>query len=127
MQFKDVGDHPPITPTSYATYEELGGEAWRVYDFITRYFIASVFKFKKLIIKSHLSWHYFYYLKKKISPDCKYEELTITAQILNEQFTCSGKNTISNGWTELMPWKQIDTKEMPSLKQGDILQIGNVN
>lgn len=38
----DVGDHPPITPTSYATQEELGGEAWRVYDFVTRFFLATV-------------------------------------------------------------------------------------
>lgn len=98
----DVGDHPPITPTSYATHEELGGEAWRLYDFITRYFIAT------------------------LSPDCRYEELTITVQIQNEEFTCSGKNTLNLGWTELMPWKQIDAKEMPSLNKGDVLQIGQV-
>ena len=30
----DQGDHPPITPTAYATQEELGGDA---------YFIATVF------------------------------------------------------------------------------------
>jgi hypothetical protein len=26
-----------------------------------------------------------------------------------------------------MPWKQIDTKEMPSLRRGDTLQIGSVS
>jgi len=63
----------------------------------------------------------------KLSKDAKYEELTITVKILDEEFSSSGKNTISLGWTELMPWKQIDTKEMPSLREGDILQIGSVN
>jgi len=52
--------------------------------------------------------------------------LTITVQIQNEEFTCSGKNTLNLGWTELMPWKQIDAKEMPSLNKGDVLQIGQV-
>lgn len=40
---QDHGDHPPITPTAYATPEELGGgDAWRLYEFITKYFIATV-------------------------------------------------------------------------------------
>ena len=68
-----------------------------------------------------------YCLFVQLSPDAKYEELTITVNILDEEFTSSGKNTISNGWTELMPWKQIDTKEMPSLREGDFLEIGSVN
>lgn len=63
----------------------------------------------------------------QLSPDAKYEELTITVKILDEEFTSSGKNTISNGWTDLMPWKQIDTKEMPGLREGDVLDIGSVD
>jgi len=38
----DAGDHPPITPMKSATEAELGHEAWRLYDYITRHFIASV-------------------------------------------------------------------------------------
>lgn len=98
----DVGDHPPITPTAYATPEELGGDAWRLYEFITKYFIAS------------------------ISPDCKYEELTVTVSIGSESFSATGKNTLENGWTELMPWKQVDNKEIPSCKKGDSLEIGQI-
>jgi len=37
----DVGDHPPITPTAPAT-PELLGDGWKLYDFITRYYIATV-------------------------------------------------------------------------------------
>jgi len=38
----DAGDHPPITPMKSASEAELGHEAWRLYDYITRHFIATV-------------------------------------------------------------------------------------
>jgi len=38
----DAGDHPPITPMRAASEVELGHEAWRLYDYITRHFIATV-------------------------------------------------------------------------------------
>ncbi|RNA45016.1 DNA topoisomerase 3-beta-1 [Brachionus plicatilis] len=98
----DQGDHPPITPTSFASPEQLPGDLWRLYEFITKHFLATV------------------------SRDCKYEELTVTFRIKNEEFSCCGKNTIENGWTELMPWKQIDFKEIPNLKKGETVQIGHI-
>lgn len=38
----DVGDHPPITPVRAVELNELSGEMARLYDFIARYFIATV-------------------------------------------------------------------------------------
>ncbi len=38
----DAGDHPPITPMRGATEADLGGEAWRLYEYIVRHFIATV-------------------------------------------------------------------------------------
>ena len=38
----DAGDHPPITPMRPASSNELSGDAWRVYDYIVRHFIATV-------------------------------------------------------------------------------------
>lgn len=38
----DVGDHPPITPMRVATENQLDWEAWRLYEFISRNFIASL-------------------------------------------------------------------------------------
>jgi len=38
----DMGDHPPITPCRYARAGELSGDMGRVYDLVTRHFIASV-------------------------------------------------------------------------------------
>ncbi len=39
---QDAGDHPPITPTAEASQAELSGDSWRLYDFITRHFLATV-------------------------------------------------------------------------------------
>eukprot|EP00854_Cymbomonas_tetramitiformis_P019490 gene19490-23305_t len=40
---QDAGDHPPITPVRSATEHEVGGgDAWRVYDYVARHFIASL-------------------------------------------------------------------------------------
>lgn len=98
----DKGDHPPITPTAFADNSTLTGDAWRLYEFVTKWFLAT------------------------ISPDCKYEELTITVAIENEEFSATGKNIVSKGWTELLTWKQIDTKDIPSLKVGDLLDVSTI-
>lgn len=45
----DAGDHPPITPMRSASESELGHEAWRLYDLITRHFIATVNTIENLI------------------------------------------------------------------------------
>jgi len=38
----DAGDRTPITPVRAASDAELGHEAWCLYDYITRHFIAAV-------------------------------------------------------------------------------------
>ena len=40
----DKGDHPPITPQRLASESEIGGEAYRVYDYIVNHFLASLMK-----------------------------------------------------------------------------------
>lgn len=41
----DAGDHPPITPMKLANRNDLEGDAWKLYDYITRHFIATVTHF----------------------------------------------------------------------------------
>ncbi|NXS69193.1 TOP3B topoisomerase, partial [Pandion haliaetus] len=71
----DAGDHPPITPMRAATEVELGGDGWRLYEYITRHFIATV------------------------GADCKYLQTTISFSIGPERFTCIGKVVTSPGKT----------------------------
>ncbi|XP_009436168.1 DNA topoisomerase 3-beta-1 isoform X7 [Pan troglodytes] len=99
----DAGDHPPITPMKSATEAELGGDAWRLYEYITRHFIATV------------------------SHDCKYLQSTISFRIGPELFTCSGKTVLSPGFTEVMPWQSVPLEEsLPTCQRGDAFPVGEV-
>jgi len=59
----------PVLPPRLST----GSEGWRLYEYITRHFIATV------------------------SEDCKYLQTTIDFTIGKEAFSCSGKTLISPG------------------------------
>ncbi|XP_051623947.1 DNA topoisomerase 3-beta-1 isoform X3 [Manacus candei] len=99
----DAGDHPPITPMRAATEAELGGDGWRLYEYITRHFIATV------------------------SADCKYLQTTIAFSIDPERFTCVGKVVTSPGFTEIMPWHSIPLEEsLPRCEKGDLFPIGEI-
>ncbi|XP_041957877.1 DNA topoisomerase 3-beta-1 isoform X2 [Alosa sapidissima] len=99
----DAGDHPPITPMRSASESELGSDGWRLYDYITRHFIAT------------------------ISQDCKYLQTTITFSVGCEGFSCSGKTLISPGFTEVMPWQGIPLEEaMPVCERGDSFTVDEI-
>ncbi|KAI1901120.1 hypothetical protein AGOR_G00056930 [Albula goreensis] len=99
----DAGDHPPITPMRAASESELGSDGWRLYEYITRHFIATV------------------------SHDCKYLQTTISFSIGSENFSCSGKTLISAGFTEVMPWQGItDEESLPSCEKGDCFTVDEV-
>ncbi|XP_016363606.1 DNA topoisomerase 3-beta-1-like [Sinocyclocheilus anshuiensis] len=78
-------------------------DGWRLYDYITRHFIATV------------------------SPDCKYLQTTISFSIGTESFTCSGKTLISAGYTEVMPWQGIAQEEaLPVCERGDTFTVDEI-
>ena len=72
------GDHPPITPMRSAGEHELSGNMARVYELVTRHFIASV------------------------SPDAVFKNTKVSLQIesLKEKghFTVRGKQMVSPGF-----------------------------
>lgn len=99
----DAGDHPPITPMHAALEGELGSDGWRLYEYITRHFIATV------------------------SQDCKYLQTTIDFSIGTELFSCSGKTLISPGYTAVMPWQGIPLEEaMPECERGDTFTVDEI-
>uniref|UniRef100_T1JEW7 DNA topoisomerase n=1 Tax=Strigamia maritima TaxID=126957 RepID=T1JEW7_STRMM len=99
----DVGDHPPITPMKSANQNDLEGDAWRLYDYITRHFIAT------------------------ITPDCRYMVTTLTFTINEEKFSCNGKNVIDPGYTKFMTWQAIhDDEALPDLAAGCKCDINEV-
>jgi hypothetical protein len=46
----DAGDHPPITPMKLASRNDLDGDAWKLYDYITRHFIATVRQLSHMVL-----------------------------------------------------------------------------
>lgn len=75
---KDVGDHPPITPTNKVpSRENLGNDEWRVYEYVARHFLAT------------------------ISPDAKLTKRAVTFKAGQHEFTLSGSSTLSPGFTEV--------------------------
>lgn len=118
-----------------------GSEAWRLYEYITRHFIATV------------------------SYDCKYLQNTISFRIGPEHFTCTVKTVISPGktagpsfapllhsidgrhalhptggggpesevapvspgFTEIMPWQSVPLEEsLPPCQRGDTFPVAEV-
>lgn len=96
---RDVGDHPPITPMKLATENELEGDMWRIYDYVTRHFIAT------------------------LSRDCKYLSTTITFEIGSETFTYTGNTLVDAGYTEIMHWQAFGKDEfVPVLAVDEVLK-----
>lgn len=100
---KDAGDHPPITPMRSATPAELSGDEWRIYEYITRHFIASV------------------------SPDCRLIRTKITIELGGEVFSLSGKVVEDPGFTEIMPYSRVEDDKIPTgVNAGDAFQLSDV-
>jgi len=75
---KDVGDHPPITPTNKTpSRESLKGDEWRLYEYVARHFLATV------------------------SADAKLIKRSVTFQSGQYEFTLNGSTTKSPGFTEV--------------------------
>ena len=88
----DCGDHPPITPTDVAHENDLwSSAAWRLYDYITRHFIATV------------------------SPDAEFEQTHATFDVGGERFELDGRRATAPGFTLLMPWLVERDVDVPSL------------
>ena len=91
----DAGDHPPITPAAPAPESDVGGgDAWRLYDFIARRFVASV------------------------SSDCAYVRQRATLDVAGERFAVDGRSVTDAGWTSVMPWRGVEDDPLGPLTPG---------
>ena len=100
----DAGDHPPITPMKCANYNELTGDAWRLYEYIARHFIAS------------------------LAPDMIHEVITIEVDINSQRFQATCSSVVSPGYTKFLPkGSSLIEQSIPSsLKENDKILISEV-
>lgn len=99
---KDVGDHPPITPTKLATRNQLEGDAWRLYDYIVRHFIGT------------------------LSSDLVYSKKVAKFSAADEVFTLEAKYLLSPGYTSVMSWSAMKNEAIPEFRVGDEIPIQSV-
>eukprot|EP01135_Chromosphaera_perkinsii_P011275 Nk52_evm56s2367 gene=Nk52_evmTU56s2367 len=102
---KDCGDHPPITPMRPGDEADLGGDMWRLYDYIVRHFLAT------------------------ISADCKYMKSTARFVFAGEEFSYSGKVVVSRGYTDVYFWDEPCSGEeaMPDFIEGEECVVDSIN
>ena len=87
----DHGDHPPITPVRSASEAEVGGgDAWRIYDYVSRHFLGS------------------------ISGDATFRRTQASLLAGGEQFTASGVMPLRPGFTAVMPWR-VSSLRLPNM------------
>mmetsp|Transcript_121100 Transcript_121100/g.386761 ORF Transcript_121100/g.386761 Transcript_121100/m.386761 type:complete len:858 (-) Transcript_121100:55-2628(-) len=94
----DVGDHPPITPVRAGTEAQVG-EGWRLFDMITRHFLATV------------------------SGDCKFMRTKVKFDINNEEFVVSGRKVTDPGFTRIQLSGEMDDIHVPDFTRGETLPL----
>ena len=91
---EDKGDHPPITPQRNCSESEVGGEAFRVYNYVASHFLASLMK------------------------DYKYEQTEITVKVANETFHLTANREKEKGFALAMTNVGVDESVLPDVKNG---------
>ncbi|XP_055344798.1 DNA topoisomerase 3-alpha-like [Paramacrobiotus metropolitanus] len=84
--------HPPIHPIKHAT--TLQGNEWRIYELITRPFLATC------------------------SEDAKGQETSIHIDIAGERFHAEGLVVTERGYLEVYPYDKWESKQLPVLPVG---------
>eukprot|EP00928_Gymnodinium_smaydae_P066381 TRINITY_DN493_c0_g1_i1.p1 TRINITY_DN493_c0_g1~~TRINITY_DN493_c0_g1_i1.p1 ORF type:complete len:870 (-),score=213.50 TRINITY_DN493_c0_g1_i1:206-2782(-) len=94
----DMGDHPPITPVRAGTESQIG-DGWRLYDMITRHFLAT------------------------ISGDCKFMRTKVKFSVNDEEFAVSGRKVIDPGFTRIMASGEMDDIYVPDFQKGETIPV----
>lgn len=107
-----VSDHHAIIPTEQPVIlSSLNNNERKIYDLVVKRFLAVLY------------------------PPFEYEQTTIKAKIGDEILIAKGKNVIAQGWKEIYDKNSeddslrddIQDQILPSLKEGDILDISRVS
>jgi DNA topoisomerase-1 len=100
---KSSTDHPPIHPTGGATREQLGDDAFRVYELVLRRFLAT------------------------LSPDAMWKTLKLLFDAGGEEYTTTGGQLTEPGWHAVYPFSEARETLLPEFTAGEQLPIKSVN
>ena len=96
-------DHPPIHPTGAATREQLGDDAFRVYELVLRRFLAT------------------------LAPDAMWNTLKILFVAGGEEYTTTGGQLLEPGWHAVYPFSEAKEVLLPVFSAGEKLPVKMVS
>jgi len=91
----DDQSHPPIHPVKLATKQQLDSDEWKVYELITRHFLASC------------------------SKDAKGFETKAVLEYGSELFDCTGLAVTEQNYLEVYPYQKWSENEIPYFEQNE--------
>jgi len=90
---KDDKAHPPIHPVKHLDKNSVHSDEWRVYDLLSRHFLASLAK------------------------DAKGSETKVKVDY-GEAFHIDGEECLEMNWLEIFPWIKWSDKDIPCFFEG---------
>jgi DNA topoisomerase-1 len=96
---KSTTDHPPIHPTGAATREQLGDDAFKVYELVLRRFLAT------------------------LAPDALWKTLKILFVAGSEEYTTTGGQLLEPGWHTVYPFSEAKEVILPAFVTGEKLKV----
>jgi len=100
----NAGDHPPITPSKYATNQQLSGDQWRLYEFICTHFFAS------------------------LSPNIEYDNIQYKIDVNGIEFEETSNKITNQGYLLFFPHRRKNfEKDFPIIEKNSELNILNIN
>jgi DNA topoisomerase-1 len=94
--------HPPITPTEGVSKVDLASDEWKVYELVSRRFMAT------------------------LAPDAKLLNLKAIFDIQGEDFQTTGMQVIEAGWKAYYPYAGAKESLLPELRQGEVVPVQDV-
>ncbi len=98
---KRTTDHPPIYPTGAPHRRELGEREWRIYELVSRRFMAT------------------------LADEAVMESNRVDLDLNGEPFFARGNRVVTAGWLEYYPYSRQKDSELPLLQKGDQVRLVN--
>jgi len=99
---KETTDHPPIHPTGAATQSQLRPEEWKLYNLVSRRFLAT------------------------LSDQAVYEDTTLGIDIGGEPFVTKGAVLVVPGFRAIYPYGAKKEEVLPQVAEGDTCAVVEV-
>lgn len=96
---KEATDHPPIHPTGVGDPDKMDGQAWKLYNLVSRRFMAT------------------------LSGAAIIEGTTVQLDVAGEGFVSKGDVVVTPGYRAIYPYGLKKDEHLPPMEAGDIIRF----